>query len=270
LDLSLQADVLRYTDDTQLTMALAEHLCVYPRVDQAALVTTFLDHFDGGRGYARGMFGVVAAWERGEDHAAAATSVFGEGSFGNGAAMRVAPVGLLWREDPDTLREAAVRSAAITHAHPIGTDAATAQARAVAQAATSGSFTVADLERLAAEARTEQLRATLTTAARVARNGSGLTCPDVAEAIGTGVVADQSVAAALWVAATAEDFEHAVLLALALGGDVDTIAAMACAVTGAGVTDAAIPTEWLDRLEDDDRGRRYAVALAERLAAVRP
>lgn len=269
LDQSLDDEVARYTDDTQLTLALAEHLCEHPEVDQTSLVRTFAEHFEGDRGYARGMFGVVAAWERGKSPAEAATSVFPDGSFGNGAAMRAAPVGVVWRSNTAALDDAAARQAEVTHAHPIGKDAAAAQARAVACAADRAAFTADDLREVAAGAATDELRTALMAAHDVAvrQRADPLPYPVVAETIGTGVLADQSVPAALWVAAVADDLPAALLLSLALGGDADTIAAMACAVMGAVETDAAIPTQWLERLEDGERGRSYALALAERLAA---
>lgn len=270
LERSLAAEVLHYTDDTQLTLALAEHLCDHPGVEQPALVATFLDHFEGHRGYARGMFGLVEAWHAGTAPAEAATSVFPDGSFGNGAAMRVAPVGVMWARDDTACDAAARRSAVITHAHAIGADAAAAQARAVARAVRSGGFTVDDLQAVRHAATTKALRTALGVAQTAAQRwlaGERPPVPDLAQEIGTGVLADQSVPAALWVAAVAGDFEEAVLLALALGGDVDTIAAMACAVAGAALTIEAIPPAWLAPLEDERRGRSYAYGVADRLAA---
>lgn len=268
LEQSESAPLLRYTDDTQLTFALAEHLCEHPAVEPSGLTKTMREHFEGDRGYARGMFGIVDAWDRGLSPDEAATSVFPDGSFGNGAAMRVAPVGLVWRHDIAALRRTAQTQAAVTHAHPVGKDAAAAQAHAVAIAATAGAFTVEDLHGLAAAAETAELQRTLGIAAAVAtRHLDGpMPYPEVAEIVGTGVLADQSVPAALFVAATAGSLPDAVVVSLALGGDVDTIAAMACAVMGAADGDSDIPGAWLDRLEDGDRGRRYAVALADRLA----
>ncbi|MBW3652223.1 MAG: ADP-ribosylglycohydrolase family protein, partial [Actinobacteria bacterium] len=72
----------------------------------------------------------------------------------------------------------------------------------------------------------------------------------VVRAIGTDVRASHSVAAALWIAAVAGDYEEGVVLALAVGGDVDTIAAMACAVLGAAAGGDAIPTAWTQWLEN--------------------
>ena len=263
---SLEAEELRYTDDTQLTMALAEHLCTEPDVEPVGLVATFLDHFEDWRGYARGMHGIVAAWRQGMAPDAAATSVFPEGSFGNGAAMRVAPVGALHAGDLERAAGAATRQALLTHAHPVGVDAAVVQARAVAAAAASASFGRAELAAAAEGCATADLRQRLQIAADQAghwnRTGD---VRDVASAIGTDVRASHSVAAALWIAAVAEDFEDGLVLALAVGGDVDTIAAMACAVLGAAAGTSAIPVAWTQRLENGPRGRDYALGLARRL-----
>ena len=57
----------------------------------------------------------------------------GRGSFGNGAAMRIAPLGLLYYNS-QKIYELACASAEVTHAHPIGKDGAAVQALAVAQA----------------------------------------------------------------------------------------------------------------------------------------
>ena len=57
----------------------------------------------------------------------------GQGSLGNGAAMRVAPLGLFFHDAPD-LYDQAVAAAALTHAHPLAQDGAAVQAAAVAMA----------------------------------------------------------------------------------------------------------------------------------------
>lgn len=264
---SLEAAQLSYTDDTQLTLALAEHLCRHPDVDQAALVATFLEHFEEWRGYARGMHGIVAAWREGMAPDEAARSVFPEGSFGNGAAMRVAPIGAVHAGDLTRAAGAATRQAILTHAHPVGVDAAVVQARAAAAAAATGQFGLAELRAAADGCATDELRDRLGVAAKEASAWGPASDPrQVAAGIGNDVRASHSVAAALWTAAVADDIEEAVVLALALGGDVDTIAAMACAVLGAALGGGAIPRPWIERLEDGPRGVAYAKDVARRLA----
>ena len=86
------------------------------------------------RGYGRGARAVLDAMEDGEDYRRVAEEYFPGGSYGNGAAMRVAPVGLLSRDDPVRLREQARLSALPTHLHALGIEGAQLLASAVALA----------------------------------------------------------------------------------------------------------------------------------------
>ena len=58
----------------------------------------------------------------------------GQGSFGNGGAMRVAPVGIWAHRDPALLTQLAQNQATITHTHPLGVGGAVLQAASVAVA----------------------------------------------------------------------------------------------------------------------------------------
>ncbi len=267
---SESARTLRYTDDTQLALALAEHLVDHPDVEPAALVRTFLGHYEGTRGYGGGFRRLVGRWREGVPWEDAATIVFPDGSFGNGAAMRVAPVGALHAGDPARITAVARRQAEVSHAHPLGWQGAVAVALGVGHAVVAGDFTAADLHRLATQGHAEGLSAGLAAAADLAErwpNDPSLALRDVGGTLGTNVTAQGSVPAALWVAAVATEVREAVALALGLGGDADTIAAMATAVVAAARGATNIPDEWLARCEDGARGITYARALADRLAA---
>jgi poly(ADP-ribose) glycohydrolase ARH3 len=267
LDESLAKGELRYTDDTQMTLALAEHLCDDPEVDPEGLARTFGDHFESDRGYGAGTREVVRLWGEGVPVGDAATTPFPEGSFGNGAAMRVAPVGVLWAHDPGALAAAARRSALVTHAHPVGVEAAVIQARAAGLATVRGRFGPEELAELAELAGTHDLAEGLRQAVRLCAERPDQPV-EAAMELGTAPVAHRSLPAALWLAATSERFEDGVSRALELGGDVDTVAAMAGAVLGAAGGLDAIPPAWVAALEDGPRGRTYALRLAERLDAV--
>jgi poly(ADP-ribose) glycohydrolase ARH3 len=243
---------------------LAEHLCVTPEVEPEALARTFLEHYEPDRGYGSGTRRVVERWREGVPVAEAASAVFPEGSLGNGAAMRVAPVGVVWAHDPEMLAEAALRSAIVTHTHAIGVDGAVAQARAVGLAAVRGWFGPQELALVAASAATPELREGLADARRLCDTPPEQPV-EVAIELGTASVAHRSVPAALWLAATADDFVSGITRALELGGDADTIAAMAGAVLGAAGGAGVIPHEWLERMEDGPRGRHYARDLADQL-----
>lgn len=71
----------------------------HPEVDQDELARTFLEHHEPGRGYGGGMLRLLDVWRSGTPVRQATTAVFPEGSFGNGAAMGAAPVGVLWAHD---------------------------------------------------------------------------------------------------------------------------------------------------------------------------
>lgn len=234
-----------YTDDTQMAIALAESLLECGGVDEEHLARAFLAAYDPRRGYGSGTRAVLALIANGTHAADAARRAFGgRGSLGNGAAMRVAPVAVRYADDPDALLEAARRSACVTHAHPVGIDAAAVQAAAVG-AALRGEDPLA-----------------------AARLLSELPSPEVvAAALGNGSTGHESVPAAIYAAAAHTLFEDAVSFAVRYGGDTDTIGAMAGAIAGARGGADAIPSRWLDALEDGEKGRSYVARLAERLAA---
>jgi len=128
---------LRYTDDTAMAIGLATSLVNKGYLDGQDLGETFRRNFEQEpwRGYATGpptIFTMVRSLEI--TYVQAAQSLFGgSGSFGNGAAMRIAPLGLFFHDSP-VLYEQACGSAEITHSHQVGKDGAAVQARAVAQA----------------------------------------------------------------------------------------------------------------------------------------
>jgi poly(ADP-ribose) glycohydrolase ARH3 len=124
-----------YTDDTQMMIALAESLLRCDIVDPEDLARSFRAHYDPRRGYGAGTTRVFELWEQGDSVDEAARRVFaGQGSLGNGAATRVAPVAVRFADDDVLLATQASRSARVTHAHPVGIDGAVVQAAAVAAA----------------------------------------------------------------------------------------------------------------------------------------
>lgn len=252
-----------YTDDTEMMIVLAESLLADGSVQQQPLARRFLERHDPRRGYGAGTLNVFAQWRDGIPVDGAARAVFGgRGSIGNGAAMRIAPVGVRFADDPGWVVEQARRSAMVTHAHPLGIDGAVAQAAAVA-AAMRGEDVVAaarnavqtDDMRRQLDAVTELLSAPPADPARVA------------EALGNGSTAPESVPGAIYAACHVDDVRVAVSFAVRCGGDTDTIGAMAGAVAGARHGWTTIPSSWIEALEDADYGRSHVEGLAARLVA---
>lgn len=252
-----------YTDDTQMALALAESIVRCGVVDEEDLARTFLEHHDPVRGYGQGTTEVLRLWNLGvgvED--AAAQAMGGRGSLGNGAAMRVAPVGIRFYDDPVLLDQQARRSAWVTHRHELAIDGAAVQAAAVAAAADRRDPLAGALS----AACTREFRATLGVAA--ARRRDPPEPAELAELLGAGWTAHESVPTAVFAAAVHDDFEQAVTYAIRCGGDADTLGAMTGAIAGARSGIEAIPGRWLDAIEDGERGRAYAETLAFALAKV--
>ncbi len=254
----------RYTDDTEMTIGVAESLVEVGGFDGEHMIKTFMRNYDPKRGYGPGPPAVFRLIELGERWDTASMILFGgRGSFGNGAAMRAAPVGLLYFDEPEELRRVAERSSLLTHAHPLGVEGAVIQAYAVALAVKTNpsSFDPRDfLEELESFSREEVYREALRDAARLLNEKADK--KKVISRLGNGVEAFRSVPTAVYCfAANAESFEKAVLYAVSLGGDADTIGAMAGAISGAYHGEDKIPVEWVKRLEKAE----YIALLADKL-----
>lgn len=253
----------RITDDTVMTIGLAESLLFRRGLDQDHLAGTFAAVYarDPFRGYGAGVASLLQRIAGGEDWRTAAPAQFqGQGSFGNGAAMRVASIGLYAAGDPGHAARLARRSASVTHTHPLGVAGAAAQAAAIATLVDQPYGRVVHVPQLVATlcnvAPEPELCAALELAAEVAPNA---TASQIAQVLGTGVAAVQAVPAALCAFLGHQDsFAEAVRFAISLGGDTDTIASMAGALAGAHLGYDAIPDGWIQRTERAPKLREIA------------
>jgi ADP-ribosylglycohydrolase len=126
-----------WTDDTAMALSLYRMLRERGRVVQDDLADLFAAAYaaDPYRNYGPSMHGVLKAIGAGEPWWSVTTAQFeGQGSWGNGAAMRVAPLGAWFADDLDRVVEQAALSAAVTHAHPEAAAGAIAVAVAAALA----------------------------------------------------------------------------------------------------------------------------------------
>jgi ADP-ribosylglycohydrolase len=252
-----------YTDDTEMMIVLAESLVSDGEVMPERLARRFLDGCDPSRGYGAGTLAVMQLWREGESVDRAAGLVFdGTGSLGNGAAMRIAPVAVRYAHADDALRAQAELSARVTHAHPVGVDAAIVQAVAIAAAARNEN-PLSAAERAAS---TQEVRRGLENALQLA-SGPSPAPSEAARVLGNSSAAHLSVPLAVYAGACGSDFDSCVSYAVRAGGDTDTIGAMAGAIAGARFGAGAIPGRWLDALERGPRGVEHVEGLAERLAA---
>lgn len=222
-----------WTDDTNMALSLVENLREFGSVEQDALVHSFARRYDISRSYGPAMHGLLENIRLGVGWQAATRWLFeGQGSWGNGAAMRVAPLGAYFADDLPAAIQNTARSAEVTHAHPEATAGAIAVAVAAALAwqirndapPTRAAFIDAVLPHVP----DSLVRAKL-------RNARDLT-PDCSVRLavaalgnGTGVSAQDTVPFSLWCAGEKLDnYEEALWLTVSGLGDRDTT----CAIVG--------------------------------------
>lgn len=259
--------LLHYTDDTAMTLALGESLVARGELDEDHLAETFARHWraEPWRGYGRGTFELLRAIDAGASWRTVAPGQFGgQGSWGNGAAMRVSPVVLFAAGDLERSVELARRSAQVTHAHPLAIDGAAFQAAAIAVSlATPADIRLTPetlLARVRPFVRERALLEQLDQLASLVADDAGPA--DVAASIGCGVDARSSVPAAIGaVLLSTDSIQDVLAFAIAIGGDADTIASMAGAIAGAHHGAESIPQAWVRSLVNHDA----IVALADAL-----
>lgn len=263
-----QLQQLVYTDDTHMMIGIAESLAESKGFDGEHMAQTFVKNHEREpwRGYGPGPPLIFRMIKNGEAWYSAATKLYRGGSFGNGSAMRVAPVGLLYSRNLERLREIAYQSSSITHSHELGKEGAALQACAVALALNTPSDEGIDrggfLSRLGNFVRDRVYKE------KVGQIGELLGEQDkarVVSVLGHGIEAPRSVATAIYCfLGHPKSYEETVTYAISLGGDTDTIAAMAGAISGTYLGVEAIPSIWRAKLENRD----YIEAVAEELAAL--
>jgi len=190
-----------FTDDSVLTIATM-HALMHQR-DYAQTYQAFSRNYPG-----RGYGGMFARWIQCAHPAP-------YNSFGNGSAMRVSPVGW-YRNSLEEVMHEARRSAEVTHNHPEGIKGAQAVATAVWLA------------------RTGQRKGDIR---QFIERTFGYDLNRSIDAIRPGYAFDEtcqgSVPEAIIAFLQSTDFEHAIRLAVSLGGDSDTIACMTGAIAQA-------------------------------------
>ncbi|MEU9988271.1 ADP-ribosylglycohydrolase family protein [Streptomyces sp. NPDC048045] len=241
----------QWTDDTEMACSVVAVLAAHQRVDQDALARSFAEHHDFDRGYGPAVNRLLRLVREGQDWRELAAALFnGRGSWGNGAAMRIAPLGAWYAGDPEQATHQAEISAYPTHQHREAVVGAMAVAAAASLVASPDGppSPEALLDGVVALVPKSAVGAGLRRARDMLDYGDAAT---VAAVLGCGrrTSAHDTVPFALWSAARAlTDFEAAFWTTAQVGGDVDTTCAIVGGVLASGRTGAP-PTEWSERTE---------------------
>ena len=252
----------QYTDDTQLTIATAKSLVRKGAVDGEDIANEIAQLWRNETIIGAGPVAkrAVSRFLEGVDWREAAAT---DDLPFNGAAMRISPLGL-WhaRDNYDALREGVRIASIVTHGHPAGIDAAVVIAKAVALAARGGPVAPGPfLTELGSCAETEPLKSVLPKLEQWLQFDETMALQAIVDAtqqkpvegFGINVMAASTTLGALYCfLKSPHDYSATIERALRIGGDVDTIAAIAGAISGARLGMAAIPTHLRKTLVDGD------------------
>ena len=247
----------RWTDDTEMACSIVRILQSVGQIDQDALAVSFATRFDSGRGYGPAMvFGLLPEVRDGRPWREAARSLFnGSGSFGNGAAMRVAPLGAFFADDLEMTAEQARLSAEVTHAHPEGIAGAIAVAVATAVAVQSADTDDVTGPRTFLEAVIPHVPKSIVKERleyAVENLGPRSSTDRVADLLGNGrnISAMDTVPFCLWTAGRfLNDYSEALWQTVSVLGDMDTNCAIVGGVLAARLGVSVIPDEWHTQCE---------------------
>jgi ADP-ribosylglycohydrolase len=249
----------RVTDDTMMALSIVRSLKHHGFIDQDALASAFAEEYarNPNRGYGGMAQQILVAIGEGYSWKEVSRRAFkGEGSCGNGGAMRSAPLGAYFAEDLDRVIYEAKLSAEVTHAHPDGKTGAVSVALAAAwmsqpsQGPTEPDHSLIEfvLTHIPhTETYHELLRALDVpfdtepqTAARVLGNGSR-------------VISSDTVPFCLWCAARhANSYTDAIWATVSGLGDRDTTCAIVGGIVALSAGRDSIPPEWLNAREPID------------------
>jgi ADP-ribosyl-[dinitrogen reductase] hydrolase len=247
-----------WTDDTSMALCLAESLVANRgALDPKDLALRFVRWWNEGENSVNGRCFDIGVTTR-----SALTSFLRTGrpagsddarSAGNGGIMRLAPAAIVANEDAAKAATLARAQSKVTHAAPECLDSAEVLARILVAAIAGGGR---EALRAGIEARLASPK--VKAVAEGAWRGKGRS-----EIRSSGYVVD-TLEAALWAVAGSQHFEEAVLKAVNLGDDADTVGAVAGQIAGAVWGCSAIPGKWKLRLAWRDR----LLAVAEELWSV--
>ncbi len=257
----------RYTEDTETMIVLAEWLLEEEALGGESFARRLRDRYDPDRAYGRTTTDVMRQLRAGESFETAGEHAFPRGSFGNGAAARVAPCALRFHLEPEALARVVETSAMVTHSHPLGVAGALAQARQIALVLESTGEPLDPLS-LVVDLRSATTSIEFRQKLRAVEECLARRAPPnvVRDRLGANATALGSVPTALFCFLShPESFEEAVAFAVNLGGEADSIGAMTGAIAGARHGAEAIPARWKDALERGPKGRFYIEELAEKL-----
>jgi ADP-ribosylglycohydrolase len=238
-----------WSDDTNMALSIVASLNKFEKIDQDWLAISFAERHDTLRGYGSGAERLLTEIKYGRPWRERVKALFyGQGSFGNGAAMRVAPLGAYFADDLNLVVEQSRLSSEVTHAHPEGIAGGIAVAVAAALAWQKRGQAVIPAEFIEA-VRQLTPESEVRNSLAIARDlpfAEDSVVPVHALGNGSDVTAQDTVAFTVWCAAHfLKNYEDAMWYTVSGLGDRDTTCAIVGGIVACHVGREGIPSEWL-------------------------
>lgn len=261
----------RYTDDTQMSIDVAQSFLEHKQINQQYLARTFALSYRWSRGYGPAAATLLKGIKQGKNWQTLNRKKFKEGSLGNGAAMRAPIVALCHPANDSTLKTYVTQSAEITHAHPLAIQGAylIAVATCLALNNTANDHVLETLiSQCVADVYADKLYRCIDYCQSDKHNSPAV----IRKHLGNGIQATESCITAIYFAL---EYRHSPVTDMLnnifnLRGDTDTIGAIAGGIWGAfnGWNDLAVISRDIENIELIEK---LAVRLHEHhLSSVQP
>lgn len=284
-----------YTDDTAMTKSVAKFLTEDSATDFTILAKLFVNEYfkEPHRGYGQNVVEVFHKLRNSkyvDIYKPASEQFWGGGSYGNGGAMRIAPVALYFHDNYIRMLEVAANCTKITHTNLLGINGALLQCIAVHQSFLHDkksrieplkfcSELIAKMEEIEKSDSTDEnssaYQSKLQVILELLKKGD-ISSEEITEVLGNGISAFDSVPTAIYCFLRAQNeipqvhtenvFRRTIQYAVTLGGDTDTIASMAGAIAGAFLGNEGINPNLIEQCEFT----KEMILIAEKLYDAKP
>lgn len=224
----------RYTDDTQMSIDIAKSFIAERKINQEHLAQAFAKSYKWSRGYGVSAGKLLKKIRAGAHWNQVNRQKYKEGSLGNGAAMRAPVLAMCYPDNPVLLKENVVKASEITHAHPLAIEGA--QLIAFVTSAVLNALPIGIIARkLPGECSDELYLKKVSHCLSFLQSPHAATLQDIRKHLGNGIVATDSCVTAIYFGLKSihEPLDTLLSDIVKIGGDVDTIGAMATAIWGA-------------------------------------
>ena len=251
-----------WTDDTSMALCLADSLVAKGGLQETDLLDRFVRWWRQGENSVNGRcFDIGGTTRQALSHYVKHGQPIGDGpddkyQAGNGSLMRLAPVAIFAAPDLGAAAHLAERQSLTTHANVVAAEAC-------------GLFASMLVEAIGGREKQEVLRTRTAVHADLEELAAGAWRDKPRKAIFSSGYVVHTLEAALWCVGRTDNFADALVLAVNLGDDSDTVGAVTGQLAGALYGRSGIPARWLDVLAWRDHIEQQAVGLLSAGASIR-